>query len=83
MEQCKSAGVPCFVKQLGSNPTWTYYTGKPLVPVEQPYCATSHTMRNGIQTNTRLHDKKGGDMAEWPADLRVREFPEAKGAVPA
>jgi len=30
-----------------------------------------------------LHDTKGGDMAEWPADLRVREFPEVKGAVPA
>lgn len=23
-----------------------------------------------------LDDKKGGDMAEWPADLRVREFPD-------
>ena len=22
-----------------------------------------------------LKDRKGGDMAEWPADLRVREFP--------
>ena len=22
-----------------------------------------------------LHDRKGGDMAEWPEDLRVREFP--------
>lgn len=24
---------------------------------------------------TRIKDKKGGDMAEWPAELRVREFP--------
>jgi protein gp37 len=23
----------------------------------------------------KLKDKKGGDMSEWPADLRVREFP--------
>lgn len=23
-----------------------------------------------------LADKKGGDMAEWPEDLRVRQFPE-------
>lgn len=23
----------------------------------------------------RLHDRKGGDMREWPADLRVREYP--------
>ena len=25
-----------------------------------------------------LKDRKGGDMAEWPADLRVREMPGAK-----
>ncbi len=24
----------------------------------------------------KLRDRKGGDMAEWPEDLRVREFPE-------
>jgi hypothetical protein len=22
-----------------------------------------------------LRDRKGGDMAEWPADLQIREFP--------
>ncbi len=26
-----------------------------------------------------LSDHKGGDIAEWPEDLRVREFPEDKG----
>lgn len=26
----------------------------------------------------RLADRKGGDMEEWPNDLRVREFPEAR-----
>ena len=24
----------------------------------------------------RLHDKKGGDISEWPEDLRIREFPQ-------
>ena len=43
VEQCRSAEVPVFVKQLG--------------------------------TRQELKHKKGGDMAEWPADLRVREFP--------
>jgi hypothetical protein len=28
-----------------------------------------------------LRDRKGGDPAEWPADLRIREFP--RSAVPA
>lgn len=27
---------------------------------------------------SQVHDKKGGDPAEWPADLRVRQFPEAR-----
>ena len=26
----------------------------------------------------RLRDHKGGDMAEWPADLRVREYPTVR-----
>ena len=25
-----------------------------------------------------LRDRKGGDPAEWPEDLRVRQFPEAR-----
>jgi hypothetical protein len=27
---------------------------------------------------TRIKDRKGGDMSEWPEDLRVRQFPEAR-----
>jgi hypothetical protein len=29
-----------------------------------------------------LFSKKGGDMAEWPEDLRVREFPGSTGNSP-
>ncbi len=53
--QCKAAGVPCFVKQLGAR------------PFERTIEA-----RDGL----KLRDRKGGDPAEWPADLRVREFPQ-------
>ena len=42
--QCAEAGIPCFVKQLGS---------------------AAH-----------LRQSHGADPAEWPADLRVRQFPE-------
>ena len=57
VHQCSEAGVPCFVKQLGSQ-------------------AYQSSLQGGdgdgpIFTN----DKKGGDMAEWPEDLRVRDFP--------
>jgi protein gp37 len=33
---------------------------------------------NGVnETTWQFKDRKGGDMAEWPEDLRVREFPRA------
>lgn len=64
--QCKAAGVPVFVKQLGAN----------FIDAENGI--------GGFQTKTpeeygplhrRLKSKKGGDMSEWPENLRIREFP--------
>lgn len=51
MRQCKGAGVPVFMKQLGTKPT----------------CGDRHLPYDVT--------KKGGAPAEWPADLRVREYP--------
>jgi protein gp37 len=58
--QCKAAGVPVFVKQLGGRPVSLNFGASrdPDVPGLYP------TM-----------DRKGGDPSEWPEDLRVREFP--------
>jgi len=63
VRQCKDAGVPCFVKQLGSNPI--------IVGVDGPD-GCDKLMRY------RVAHPKGGDPAEWPDDLRVQEFPEVK-----
>lgn len=71
--QCKAAGVPVFVKQMGANP----------VGLRDDVCdACSWGLvvprkQHGLDCpgGPVLHDPKGGDMAEWPADLRVREFP--------
>lgn len=52
IEQCRSAGVPVFMKQLGS-----------------------HTVGPDPDSIIDIHDEKGGEPAEWPEDLRVREFP--------
>lgn len=57
--QCHAAGVPCYVKQLGSNPF--------LVSDEGGVVALSEAIQ--------LNHPKGGDPAEWPEHLRVREFP--------
>jgi protein gp37 len=48
IDQCKSANIPVFVKQLGTF----------------------------LATNLRLNDRHGGDMDEWPDNLKIREFPE-------
>lgn len=56
-DQCKAAGVPFFMKQVGSNPT-----------------ATGNL--HGLACTVFLKKRsKGGDISEWPASLRVREFP--------
>lgn len=57
--QCRSAAVPCFVKQLGSRPFFN---------------ATSSPLAGPM--DLELNHPKGGDPAEWPEDLRVREFPK-------
>ena len=48
IQQCRDAGVPVFVKQLGT------YLAKQL----------------------KLSDRHGGNIEEWPAHLRIREFPK-------
>jgi protein gp37 len=58
--QCKAAGVACFVKQLGA-----------VAMEDTPVVGRKYKVGNVLA----LDDRKGGDMSEWPADLRVREFP--------
>ena len=53
VNQCREANVPCFVKQMGSNPE----DSSRRIPL-------------------MLADGHGGDMAEWPEELRVRQCPE-------
>ena len=68
IRQCRDAGVACFVKQLGARP----YRADGDVrddPILKP-----------LWQDKRLKDRKGGDPAEWPEDLRVREFPEVARA---
>jgi len=60
VRQCRAAGVAPFVKQLGSN---RHDNGKSI-----------HS--DFARERGAWMDKKGGDPLEWPADLRVREFPK-------
>lgn len=61
--QCKATGSAAFVKQLGAKPI-------------------DHSCRNAKCTHSdcgmeavHLKDKKGGNIEEFPEELRVREFP--------
>lgn len=72
VRQCKAAGVPCFVKQLGKWPR-SYTPEKP--PWEK--CGGADSGFDGVDQWVLHRPKDGhaGDMSEWPEDLRVREFP--------
>jgi protein gp37 len=72
VQQCRAAGVPVFVKQLGSfcigyandlrNPALDSDT--PMWPADA-----------GPIAHFKFRDDAGADPAEWPEDLRVQEFP--------
>ncbi len=40
----------------------------------KPYESAAHEGDTGCELH--ITNRKGGDMADWPADLRIREFPE-------
>jgi protein gp37 len=61
VEQCRAAGVAVFMKQLGA------------YPVDASRESSFTITGAGPVHMTR--DRKGGDMAEWPEDLRVRQWP--------
>jgi protein gp37 len=79
VRQCRSANVPAFLKQLGSNPHGEWGPGDP-----PTYTLTRQV--GGVLKDTtelsrckngrwKLRDSKGGDIDEFPEDLKVRQFP--------
>lgn len=76
VKQGKAAGVATFVKQLGSNPiTQSNQETDGWPPLTQFHCEYMG-LDGDAPVNVRLCDKKGGDILEWPKDLRVQEWPE-------
>lgn len=65
VRQCNAAQVPVFVKQLGST-----------VSADIDEFPHIDWVKGGHTFS--LNSRKGGDPSEWPADIRVREFPEVK-----
>lgn len=71
VKQCASAAVPCFVKQLGKHPTF----------FDDGDGAGGRIYELRVSRPDFPHDitdPKGGDLEEFPADLRVRQLPAVK-----
>lgn len=69
-DQCRTENVPVFTKQLGSRP---YVVDGSRTA--QEWGADGATAIMDDCGGIHCKDTKGGDMAEWPNDLRVREWP--------
>lgn len=78
-DQCKEAGIACFVKQLGRSPRdrndagFEGDGGGESWPMGTNYIDTGY---QGAPVLVKLWDRKGGDLEEWPESLRIREFPK-------
>jgi protein gp37 len=81
--ECRDHGAACFVKQLGALPYEELFDGNYVL-----YRDTSPRRYwpdyDGFQVLQPkagcIKDPKGGDWSEWPAELRVREWPKAVAA---
>jgi protein gp37 len=69
--QCREAGTKVFVKQLGADPRGNGFDVKP----QRVNTDGSPAESGRVECRLQLRDRKGGDMNEWPADIRVREMP--------
>lgn len=85
VKQCQNLNTPVFVKQMGANcqdrndagfdgdeNEWDL--GGDFDRVEHDLDG-HHDGYQGAPVRVRLLDRKGGDMSEWPSDLRIRQMP--------
>jgi protein gp37 len=70
VKQCAEAGTACFVKQLGAVPLVGSINGFTINQLD-----ASQPQYGDDVVVARFKSRKGGDMDEWPEDLRVREMP--------
>ncbi len=73
--QGRTEGVPVFMKQFGAHVRWNGCSGPGEHWPEGTKRDDNDHVRDGLGWHVRLKDGHGGDMVEWPEDLRVREFP--------
>jgi protein gp37 len=72
IRECAGADVPVFMKQVGSCPRVPTDGTLESLPVRK---TKMHVVGLRETFALKLEDGHGGDIAEFPEDLRVREFP--------
>ncbi|HSY50412.1 MAG TPA: phage Gp37/Gp68 family protein [Thermoanaerobaculia bacterium] len=72
-DRCRENGVPLFVKQLGRVVHVSHEEDLAEWGADH---LTFDDESSADHVVVRLSHPKGGDLNEWPADLRIREFPE-------
>jgi protein gp37 len=77
VKQCRTAGVRVFVKQLGSIPMMNEQLWRSLEMAPMLKARNDRKVPEGY-VPLLLGHPKGGEMSEWPEDLRVREYPDAE-----
>jgi hypothetical protein len=76
VRQCRDAGVAVFVKQMGDRPTTTLAANEEWPTHDRCDPASVQFYGNGFGVYDVLNlSHHGADPKEWPADLRVQEFP--------
>ena len=82
--QCRDAGIATFVKQLGAHVIdrndagfdGCESTSWPEGTETDDWDLDPSRQYQGAPARILLASRKGGDISEWPEDLRIREFPE-------
>lgn len=75
VQQCKSAGIACFVKQMGSDP---YVENVNLWDLQDGQEGSLIDRGPAASCRVKLHHHAGADPAEWPKDLQVRKYPDVE-----
>ena len=79
--QCKAAGVPVFVKQLGARPFLTHDHGGS-GSLNEIRCQGAGSHVGGFcHHSLNLHDRKGGDPSEFPVTLDLRRYSRGRHPV--
>lgn len=82
--ECAAEAIPVFVKQMGAKPIDRNDAGFGGDPgdtwPDTPGGISLLEQYQGGEALVHLGHKKGGNIEEWPDDLRVRQFPIAGGA---